>query len=251
VVQKALSFCYSKERLGALELGIWKAMCLVQIPRSAVTDLYMWIAWCRLGWKIHKDGVRYGSSLAIVMSSVVPFVDQSEEMAHYRTIPRQVPVSDTAPQSTLEKTNFRPLDHLCLDSCSAASRKRDACKVCTTWIRTNIINEDGPGPLYLACCTGASCKVCARWVEWTDWGEYHDTSEYEKMNYLVGSCSIFRRRIQESSEYWPLARQIQWGEIKQRHWRLNSVSSVEICVKKRGPKQTRSVVFPIASSRNV
>jgi hypothetical protein len=207
VVQTALSFCYLKERLGALELVIWKVMCMVQVPPCAVTDLHAWIAWCRLGWKIHKGGVRHGSSLAIVMSSVIPFVDQSEEIAHYPTI-QQVSDSDTAPQRTLEKTNFQPLDHLCLDLCSAAARNRDACTACTSWVRKNIINDDGPDPLCLACCTGISCKVCAQWADWAD---YRDTTEYGKVEYLVGSCSIFRRRIQESSEYWPLVRQIHSG----------------------------------------
>jgi hypothetical protein len=83
VVQKALTICYLKECLGALELAIWKAMCLVQAPPIAVADLHLWVEWCRLGWKVHNGPVRHRSSLAIIMSSVIPFVDQSEKNGHY------------------------------------------------------------------------------------------------------------------------------------------------------------------------
>jgi hypothetical protein len=206
MVQTALSFCYAKERLGALELVIWKAMCLVQVPPSAVTDLHLWNAWCQRGWKIHKNDVRHASSLAVVMSSVVPFVDQSEEMVHYPTI-RQVTASDMAARKTLESPTFRPLDHLCLDVCNDSSRKRDACKVCAKWVWNNVFGDDETFCLLLClfCCRKqASCRVCAQWKE------CHKENE-EKVTYLVDSCSLFRNRIQELSEHWPLVRQILCG----------------------------------------
>jgi len=63
------------ERISLLELAVWKATCIVEMP--SCTDYYAVTQWFKSGWKIQKEAQRKsGASISIIMSMVVPFLDK-------------------------------------------------------------------------------------------------------------------------------------------------------------------------------
>ena len=62
------------EGIALLELAVWKAICLVEMPPEACGDYYAAKAWLDSGWKILKPAQRQSNAVDIVLSRVVPFL---------------------------------------------------------------------------------------------------------------------------------------------------------------------------------
>jgi hypothetical protein len=139
--ETTMARCYLKERLNVLELVVWKALCLVQIP-STVKDLHEWNAWCRGGWKNLKPDVRHASGLAVVMSGIFPFINQVDESIQRPATRYNVEFGNTwfRPGPQEKKSSFHPVDHLFLDFATMpTTTKRVACSACEPWSRYHIL----------------------------------------------------------------------------------------------------------------
>jgi hypothetical protein len=64
------------EQMAVLHLAVWKAVCLLQMPEKV--DYYLAQEWVRSGWKSCKAEQRNSSAMSILLSSVLPFVEASD-----------------------------------------------------------------------------------------------------------------------------------------------------------------------------
>lgn len=69
----ALSRYEYMERVALLELSVWKAVCLAQMP--LVADYYAAQHWCQSGWKNLKAVQRKSNAISIIVSTVLPFLE--------------------------------------------------------------------------------------------------------------------------------------------------------------------------------
>jgi hypothetical protein len=170
--ETTMARCYLKERLNILELVVWKALCLVQIP-STVSNLHEWNAWCRGGWKSIKPQVRHASGLAVVMSGIFPFISPVDDSIQRQATRHNVEFGNSwfQPGPQEKKSGFHPVDHLFVDFSTIPTGKRVACSACEPW------------------------------------SKYHILTKSERIDSLVWA-GAFSKAIQESSSYWPLMRNV-------------------------------------------
>jgi hypothetical protein len=67
-----------RERVGLLELAVWRSACLMHAPKHemAFAD---WIEWYRKGWKADKTRMRRSNAISIIMARVLPFLDSPSD----------------------------------------------------------------------------------------------------------------------------------------------------------------------------
>ena len=67
------------ERLTYLELAVWKATCVSDMPSSylSMSSLYDVMQWVKGHWKTIKDDERSSNSIEIVMQRILPFLDEA------------------------------------------------------------------------------------------------------------------------------------------------------------------------------
>jgi hypothetical protein len=63
-----------KQRMGLLELAVWKAMCLLHMVVTPTRDYHTLQDWCRCGWKANKSAKRNSNEIGIIVRAVLPFV---------------------------------------------------------------------------------------------------------------------------------------------------------------------------------
>jgi hypothetical protein len=66
------------EQFALLELAVWKAECIQQMPTASHPrlDVYTAIHWITSGWKTVKMEQRKSSAMSIIVSAVKPFLDE-------------------------------------------------------------------------------------------------------------------------------------------------------------------------------
>jgi hypothetical protein len=66
-----------KQRMGLLELAVWKAICLVRMqwsPGGTTLDYYAMQDCWRHGWKANKSATRNSNEIGIILQAVLPFM---------------------------------------------------------------------------------------------------------------------------------------------------------------------------------
>lgn len=75
---RKLKMCESNERLAVLALAVWKAQCVVDMPKDDVKDAYLAaMEWARKGWKSRKQEQRNANAIDTVVLAVKPFLFDS------------------------------------------------------------------------------------------------------------------------------------------------------------------------------
>jgi hypothetical protein len=71
-VHTILNQLEEKERLSLLELAIWKALCLLDMP--VMTDYYETTQWQSCNWHSVKARNKRSNASAIIVAAVLPFL---------------------------------------------------------------------------------------------------------------------------------------------------------------------------------
>lgn len=77
-VESVLSHYELIEATILLELTLWKAVCLLDMPEETGKGYLEVLAWHSGGWKVKKQGLRRCSSIGAVIRGVVPFLANSK-----------------------------------------------------------------------------------------------------------------------------------------------------------------------------
>jgi hypothetical protein len=61
------------ETISLLELAVWKDICIMN-PGKPSNNSFFWFSWATEGWKTIKGELYDSRDIAIIMSSIVPFL---------------------------------------------------------------------------------------------------------------------------------------------------------------------------------
>lgn len=64
-----------RERLCLIELAVWKATCLIHMPKLKNNDYLDFLQWSTHGWKAIKAAHKGDARIDIVIQSVAPFMN--------------------------------------------------------------------------------------------------------------------------------------------------------------------------------
>ena len=73
-MESVISHYELMEQVSLLELAVWKAACLEDMPQAAKKGYMQITAWFRSGWKTLKEQNRRCGAIGTVLSGVLPFL---------------------------------------------------------------------------------------------------------------------------------------------------------------------------------